>query len=304
MSDLIPIKKSHITFYNKYPLYYISKDGEPVLYKKADKKLDNKMLDKNQYPQFFIHKDDEAAVVKKLLSVFNVKLAKAISSKGISAIKQGLCQIVEEVLQGPIEATATVLPETLEILFFEAEKNPDFIEALTSMNANSSKITEHSVNVLALATQYCFFKNYSGDKIKTIGLCALLHDVGTAHIDKKIIESDDKLSDKDFATLQTHTTLGYKKIKAHPDFDRSIAMTALEHHELLDGSGYPKGATQITFEGQLIGLIDSYEPLKYSDKSFRKALKPYEALQIIKEDVIKGKYNKQIFVDLCSCLIK
>jgi type II secretory ATPase GspE/PulE/Tfp pilus assembly ATPase PilB-like protein len=65
-----------------------------------------------------------------------------------------------------------------------------------------------------------------------------------------------------------------------------------------------KGTKDISFEAQVIGLIDSYEPLKYSDKLFRKALKPYDALQIIKEDVLKGRYNKQIFIDLCSCLIK
>ncbi|MCK5100598.1 MAG: diguanylate cyclase, partial [Desulfobacteraceae bacterium] len=75
-------------------------------------------------------------------------------------------------------------------------------------------------------------------------------------------------------------------------------------HECLDGSGYPNGIKNISFEAQVIGLIDSYEPLKYRDKKFRKALNPYDALQIIRKDVIQGKYNKQVFIDLCSCLIK
>ena len=60
----------------------------------------------------------------------------------------------------------------------------------------------------------------------------------------------------------------------------------------------------LSFEAQVIGLIDSYEPLKYRDKIFRKALRPYDALQIIKQDVLQGKYNKKVFIDLCSCLIK
>ena len=53
-----------------------------------------------------------------------------------------------------------------------------------------------------------------------------------------------------------------------------------------------------------IGATNFDESLKYSEKTFRKSLKPYDALQIIKEDVLKGKYNKQVFIDLCSCLIK
>ena len=54
--DLIPVKKSHIRLYNDFPLYYISKEGNALLYKTEDKKLDGDMLDRNQYPQFFIKK--------------------------------------------------------------------------------------------------------------------------------------------------------------------------------------------------------------------------------------------------------
>ena len=70
MPDLIPIKKSHITFYDKFPIYHLSKDGEALLFKKADKE----MLDRNQYPQFFIRKEDEGTVVKKLQAVLNMNL--------------------------------------------------------------------------------------------------------------------------------------------------------------------------------------------------------------------------------------
>lgn len=304
MKELIPIKKSHIMLYNDFSLYYISKDGEPLLYKATDKKLDREMLEKNQYPQFFISKDDEASILKKLQSVLNIKLAKAISSKGVKAIKQGLCQIVEEALQGPLEISLFSLPETIEILFYGVKKNSDLLHAIAAMNSNSTKIIEHSVNVLALTSQYCFFKKYSDDEIKRFALCALLHDIGTSHIDKNIIETDEKLTDKEYAILKTHTIKGYRDMRLYPSFDKSISLTILEHHELLDGSGYPNGIKNISFEAQVIGLIDSYEPLKYRNKKFRAVLEPYDALQIIKTDVLQGKYNKQVFVDLCSCLIK
>ena len=303
-SNLIPIKKSHIMFYNKFSLYYIPKDRNPRLYKKADMKLDSEMLDRSQYPQFFISKDDEASVVMQLMSALNIKLAKDLSSKGISIIRQSLCKIVEEAMEGPLETSLPALPETIEILFFDGKKTPELLDALISINSKSSKIIEHSVNVLALTAQYCFFKRYSDDEVKKFCICALLHDVGTSQIDKQILETDERLSDKEFATLKTHTSIGFKDIKSIPVFDKSVAITALEHHELLDGSGYPNGIKQISFEAQVIGLIDSYESLKYRNKTFRKALTPYDALGIIKKDVMQGKYNKQVFVDLCSCLVK
>ncbi len=303
MLDLIEIKKSQIIFCKKFPIYYISKEREPVLYKPPEKGLDAATIEKNPHSHLFIRKEDEDAIIGILMSIMNAKLAKAISEKGFYAIKKFLCQIVEEALNRPLETTLKALPETIDILFDNVEKNPEFLKALTTINNNSPKVIEHSVNVLALTTQYCFFKKYSENDIKRFGLCALLHDIGTSHIDKKIIESDLKLSDNEFTQLKTHTTKGYKDIKSKSFFDDSVALTALEHHELLDGSGYPKGIKDISFEAQVIGLIDSYEPLTYSNKAFRKVLKPYEALQIIKNDVKKEKYNKKVFVDLCSCLI-
>lgn len=303
-TDLIPIKKSHIRFYNDFPLYYISKEGEALLYKTDDQKLDGDMLDRNQYPQFFIKKSDEKQVVKKLMSVLNMKLAKAISSKGIKALKTAIAQIMTEALEGPFEESLAALPETVEILLFGAQKNKNLLDALAAMSTKSTVLIEHSINVLALTVQYGFYKSYNEDRIRNLALCAMLHDIGMTKIDSDLVEKKEKLTDEEFSEHQTHTVKGHDEMVRLASFDKSVALTALEHHELLDGSGYPNGIKDISQEAQIIGLIDSYEPLKYRDKTFRKALKPYDALQIIKDDVIQGKYNKQVFKDLCICLIK
>ncbi|MCG8640050.1 MAG: HD domain-containing protein [Desulfobacterales bacterium] len=304
MKDLIPIKKSHIRFYNDFPLYYISKNGDPLLYKKKDKTLDREMLDRNQYPRFFIKKEDEAEVVRQLQEVLNIKLAKAISSQGVEAIRAAMCDIVEEALSGPIDASLSALPETIEILLMGARKNSGLLESLATIHTVGKKLVGHCVNVLSITAQYCFFKNYPDDQVKELCLCALLHDVGLGKIDRQLFESAEKLSDKEFSEYKTHPAQGYKEVMKYPMFSKTVEKTVLEHHERLDGSGYPNKMTDICFEAQVIGLIDSYEQLKYHEKKFRKALNPFEALQIIKADVVKAKYNKKVFVDLCSCLIK
>ncbi len=302
--NLIPIKPSHIKFYDDLPLYYISDKGEPVLYKKSDVPVGKKLIDSEKQSQFFILRKDEGLVTQNLISALNRKLAEDISSKGIATIKQLICQIVDEALQGPHEASLSLLPETIEIFFCNAKKSPKFLEALASIESKSSRIIEHSVNVLALTMQYCFFKESTNDEIRKLGLCALLHDVGTCHLDKELIETKELLSEEEFKRMKSHTTKGYNDLKSNKAFDKSVALAALEHHELLDGTGYPNGTREPSFESQVIGLIDSYEPLKYNEKSYRKALKAYDALQVLKKDVLKERYNKQVFVDLCSCLTK
>lgn len=302
--DLVPIKKSHITYYNQFSLYYITKSGEALLYKKPEKKLDKEMLNRSQYPQFYIKKEDEYQVVSKLQKVLNMDLAKAIASKGLTKVRKAVSFAVEEALSSPIDASLPALPETIEIVLMGAKKHSGMLEALTSIKDNSSKLVDHTINVLSLTAQYCFFKEYPDEQIKRLCLCALLHDVGMAKLDTELVESVDKLTDKQFLAYKKHTKKGYKELLKFADFDACVAEVARDHHERLDGNGYPNRTKEICFEAQVIGLIDSYEALKYQDKNFRKSLKPFEALQIIKEDVVKEKYSKAVFRDLCSCLIK
>ena len=79
-----------------------------------------------------------------------------------------------------------------------------------------------------------------------------------------------------------------------------MAIGTLEHHENLDGSGYPRGITHISFEGQLINLISCFEQLTYREKKYRKAKLPFSAMSTIKDETLKyGKFNKEIFKDFC-----
>lgn len=163
---------------------------------------------------------------------------------------------------------------------------------------------EHTVNVTALVLQYCFFHDFSDADTAQLALCALLHDVGTSQLDKTLLETDKRLTDLEFKTFSTHPELGHDMIILNTDFDISVATVALEHHERIDGSGYPHGSKNISWDSQLVGLIDSYETLTYRNKKFRKAKKPFNSLQIIKEEVLEGKFATDIFKKFASCLIK
>lgn len=142
------------------------------------------------------------------------------------------------------------------------------------------------------------------NRVKQLMLCGLLHDVGTSQIDKAIVEARKKLTDEEFKIYTGHSVLGHDLILAETDFDVSVATVALEHHERIDGSGYPHGTAKITADSRLIGIIDCYEPLTYRDKNFRKAKKPYDTLSLIKEEVKAGRFDKETFKNFTSCLIK
>jgi HD-GYP domain-containing protein (c-di-GMP phosphodiesterase class II) len=111
------------------------------------------------------------------------------------------------------------------------------------------------------------------------------------------------LTDDEFAEMRRHTIYGYKILNECKFGNREIADCALNHHEKIDGSGYPNGKTRISQMSQIIGIIDCYEALTNDDRPYRNAMDAYEALsKIIMKDVNSGKYDKDLYAQLIKSL--
>ncbi|MBI9092131.1 MAG: HD domain-containing protein [Desulfobacterium sp.] len=302
MDDYIQIKHSQIDFYHKIPLFHKTEENEYLLYKEKGEPIAESRVKTHTHPPLFILTNDKRAAAKELQEALNIDLAREIASKGMKTVKVILGRIVKEALEDPCPATLDALPETIEIFFAGYAKNSELLKAMAIVASGSSLIVDHTVNVLAITMRFCFCDQLGEDRSKKIGLAALLHDIGTSEISKTILEAQRKLTDAEFDTYKTHPLKGYEIITGCGTFDPMAAEVALEHHERIDGSGYPMSATNLSFESQLIGLINSYEPLTYRDKDFRKARSPFDSLQLIKQEVLGGKFDKRIFRDLCSCM--
>lgn len=304
VKDYLLVRTSQIQFFKTVPFYCQSKDGEFILYKQKDEILARERADANRYPPLFIHSRDKEKALKELTRRLNIELARQVASGGLAAIKAALSNIVREALAPDQETAMLALPETLDILFSNMDRNHTTMEYLTKIAITSDLLVEHTINVMTLTLQYCFFMDLPEKETTTLALCALLHDVGMSRIDKKIVESKKRLSEKEFSSYKTHAELGHDMIVLNTDFDVAVANVALEHHERLDKSGYPNAANILSQEGQLIGMIDSYEALTYQSKPFRKAKSPFKTLRMIKDEVIAGKFSRELFKNFTSCLTR
>ena len=161
----------------------------------------------------------------------------------------------------------------------------------------------HSINVMAFALIFAFHNNYSHIESKTLGLCGLLHDVGKTKVSRNILMAPKKLEPGEFEEMKRHTTIGHdilKKCKFKAD---EISLSALEHHERLDGRGYPRGKTNISQSSQIIGIIDCYEALTNDDRPYRDAIEAFETLhRVIRRDVEEGKFNSKLYSQFVKSL--
>jgi HD-GYP domain-containing protein (c-di-GMP phosphodiesterase class II) len=273
------------------------------LYKPAGMKIAEMRLDQGMHPRLYIQQTDRLAAIREVHKGFNLDIARSIETGDVTSVKSTLCHLVAETLAEPRAGMLQLLPATMDILVSGYSKQPDILRTFATISNKDYTTVIHSVNVMALALSYAFCAGLSLHEAKRLGLSALLHDVGKAGMPSKILSAPRKLTVEEFEVIKSHPALGGRIICEVNHLGEDIALGALEHHEKLDGSGYPKGIKKISFSGQLIGIVDCYEALTNEERPYRRARDPMETLKLIKEDVEAGKFNRKLFEKFCYSLV-
>jgi len=301
--NYIAIRNSQINYYKDVGLYYIE-GGSFVLYKPPGKLMTELRLNEKMHPtQLYIHQNDRITAIQELQKGFNRHIAQSIKSGNAVEVKSTLCSLIEETLAEPRSGTLKALPETVDILVSGYANSPQILKTFASISFKDYTTVIHSVNVMALTLGFCFYSKLSLHETKRLGLSALMHDVGKTEIPDSILKAPRKLTANEFAIMKRHPKIGEFIIKFKSGIESAIARGALEHHEKLDGSGYPRGIKHISFVGQLLGIIDCYEALTNEDRPYRRAKSPLDTLKLIKRDVEAGQFNREIFEKFCYSLI-
>jgi len=294
-SEYIKSRKSQHHFYRAVQLYNKLEGNKFVLYKPRGLTLGEMRISEGRHPEeLYIKKEDKIKGIQEAQKAFNRKLETDVKAGNHKEVKEMLATIMEETLTEPRSGSLEGVSETMDILSDYATES-DVIKNLLAVSTTDYSTIMHSINVMAFAFVFGVSENYSKSNLKIIGLAALMHDVGKIKIKREILTAPRKLTNQEFADLQRHPSLGFGILKACNFGSRDIRFAALDHHERLDKSGYPNGKTKISETAQIIGIIDCYEALTNDDRPYRSAIAPYEALQLLKKDVIENKFSKSIF---------
>lgn len=190
------------------------------------------------------------------------------------------------------------------------ERVKELKRAMDATIETMSKIVEakdpytagHQQRVSKLATSIAKELNFSEGKIEGIRIASLIHDIGKIGLPTEILSKPIKLSDPEFSLIREHPQIGYNILKSI-DFSYPVAEIILQHHERLNGSGYPhhlKG-DQILLEARIIGVTDVVEAMS-SHRPYRPALGIDKALEEISQN--RGILYDPEAVDICFKLFK
>ncbi|MGB3480133.1 MAG: HD domain-containing phosphohydrolase [bacterium] len=177
------------------------------------------------------------------------------------------------------------------------------VEALSSVLGQRDPFTKnHQSNVTKLACAIAEKMELSQDRIKGLRLAGSLHDIGKISIPAEILIKPSRLTDAEYRIVKIHARTAYDILKKI-EFPWPIADIVLQHHERLDGSGYPQGLKngEILLEAKIIAVADVVEAMS-SHRPYRPAPGIEKALAEIKKN--RGKLYEPEAVDICLELFK
>jgi len=142
----------------------------------------------------------------------------------------------------------------------------------------------HQRRVTNLACAIAEDMGLSSDKIDGIRMAASIHDIGKTCVPGEILSKPGQLRESEFSLIKNHPEVGYDILK-EVEFPCQVARVVLQHHERLDGSGYPAGLSGegILLEARILGVADVVEAMA-SHRPYRPALGIGEALREISQN--------------------
>ena len=140
----------------------------------------------------------------------------------------------------------------------------------------------HSLDTCIMATFLGLNSKLDEWSLKDLGIGAILHDIGKTAVPISILNKEGRLSDEEFNEIRKHPMYGAEMLKKNISIPSSIIKMVEQHHERVDGRGYPHGLTgnQISKFAKIVCICDVYDAVS-NDRCYRKKFSPNDAYELI-----------------------
>lgn len=223
--------------------------------------------------------------------------------KAVYIYKHSL-EIMKKLLESPvtenIQEAKKGISEIVDVILSERDTS-NYLLRITSHDFYTYT---HSVNVgvLSILLSNTLFKNSDAHNMHELGAGFFLHDIGKTRIHPDIINKPGRLTDDEMKDMRKHPFQGYKILQETNQLTEECRIIVLQHHERKNGTGYPRRLKNedIHIYGRIGCIADVYDALT-TERSYKPALKPFEALSLMR-DRMAEHFNDDIFSNFVMML--
>lgn len=182
------------------------------------------------------------------------------------------------------------------------ERNDQALMSLVHLSRKTQRLADHVFGTFCLVLNLALLRKIPAMEREQLGLAALLHEAGWTQLPLNLIGKRTRYTTAERGLVRKHTLIG-NQILAHSDLPELTRKIVAEHHELLDGSGYPAGlrGEQIHPLSQLLTVVDVYEE-RVHQLTDEPGVTPTNALRSLYRDAERGIFPADVVAALISLL--
>lgn len=195
---------------------------------------------------------------------------------------------LKETVQFKVISDVTLLYVSTEPVFhYLSKKIRELQEIAIKSQAKDMYTHNHGDRVKNYAVEISNKLQLPKETVENIAFASLFHDIGKINVPDKILQKPGSLTNEEMDYIKKHPLDGGQMIEN--TYYKDIGKIIEQHHERLDGSGYPHGLMgyEICIEAKIIAIADSYDAM-ITDRPYKKAMSPSEALSELK--ILSGIY--------------
>jgi len=295
---------TNVERYRNYDVYYQDPTSERfVLYKPRGVDVDKIRVKMGMVPKrLYVSLNDQLDFVSSRHQEYNKRLKTILKTEPLQS-KQLLTRILDLAVSVPVGEVVPHMRATVDIVLREYLADEAVVKRMVEVTLKDTSTSVHSVNVMLHCLAFSRQAGYGYDDLKSFGLMGLFHDIGKLEIPDSILKAPRKLTADEFDLIKTHPNHGYNML-VQTRVEKRVRLGALQHHERCDGSGYPKHleGRDLLPESKVLAIIDVYEALT-NWRPYKDPVGSFNALSIIKEDVVKGRLDNEMFQDFAMALV-
>ncbi|MBI5682213.1 MAG: HD-GYP domain-containing protein [Deltaproteobacteria bacterium] len=246
---------------------------------------------KDEFQNFFaILSNSEEITVSELKTIVSSYRIERIVFKSLPAEKRNPLEVYNDAVgvikkiftqvQSDTIPMMSKVSDIMEEIACHVIEDRNAMIGLTMIKSYDDYLFNHSVNVGILSVALGKAIGYAGEKLHSIGMGGILHDIGKTNIDEDIIKKPGGLSVKEWEAIKLHPMLGSRILSQMEGIDKAIPQIAFEHHMRYDRTGYPAVKTRLESTSMIIAIIDTYDALT-TVRVYKKACSPAASLEVM-----------------------
>jgi len=162
------------------------------------------------------------------------------------------------------------------------DENDALAVDISTLKTSDEYTFKHSVDVATISMIIARKQGFSEKDVYNIGIAGLLHDMGKSKVPPEILNKPARLNEAEFEIMKKHSILGFEILREKKEFSDEVALAVLQHHEKMNGTGYPFGYTgdKIIPYAKILSVSDVYDAL-VTERPYKKAFSQRDAVEII-----------------------